>query len=145
MLDTLLLRVRALGAFLPSTMPSTRSTAASGGTIIVSLSAAFLIGVRACPLHVCDIDLDKLHVLTSSFSPRYCFTSAASAAEMCPAVDILTASPSCHEASRASATLEPEVVEEALLEYSRCIVAAIALRQCAGCAHLVSESGTASI
>ena len=72
---------------------------------------------------VADIDPMKLRVLSESFSPRVCYPSASQASTECPAVDLLTASPSCHEVSCANPTKDPEAAEHSVLGYTDEIVA----------------------
>ena len=69
-------------------------------------------------LFVADTDATKLRVLTATFSPQTCFPSAEQASIECPPVDVLTASPSCHEVSRANLAGEPEDVESSVLTYT---------------------------
>jgi len=84
-------------------------------------------GVRIERVFAADVVPEKLRVLSSAFSPHMCFTTAHEASRRCPHVDILTASPSCHEVSRARDLLDggEDLPSEAVVEYTHAIVETI--------------------
>ena len=80
-------------------------------------------------LFVAECDEIKMSVLRATYSPEHCFASAGDAAEACPAVDVIVASPPCVEVSRAhryECELDrEEIPAEAVSKHLGCIIGAI--------------------
>ena len=85
-------------------------------------------GVSLSREFVADIDSVKLSVLSASFAPRICFGSAEAAAAACPPVDVLTASPSCHEVSSARDLAEEPDLPASAVESFMAVVHAVVCR-----------------
>ena len=90
--------------------------------------ATGFVAAGACVRRVfaAEVHRRKAEVLSTSFGYLHMYRTAASAATRCPRVDILVASPSCHEVSRARDLSEcPLAPVSAVATHGRVIVRAV--------------------
>ena len=97
----------------------------SGGfdALAMGFSAA---GARVRRIFAAELNKRKAAVLRTNFGYWHIFRTAASAATQCPRVDILVASPSCHEVSKAKdISDQPAAPASAVATHGRVIIAAV--------------------
>ena len=91
-----------------------------------ALAAGFTsAGASVRRIFAAELDKRKAAVLRTNFGYWHIFRTAASAATRCPKVDILVASPSCHEVSRAKdISNQPAAPASAVATHGRVIMEA---------------------